>query len=456
MVKYFCYILILCFVQTSVFAKNVNTINQNNTKQYTLSHDTTESLDLIDLIYLVLERNNDMKIAFNSVKVAESELSMGKYNYLPSVSAGVSYTEDDADTYLKKISSENAYISATYNIFNFGKDKSKVMALEHYLQSAKYKKDQVVQDIIYKVINSYYSLLSLYAQREALIENEKTRLEAFKAAELKYRIGLVPLVDKLKSSNSYSKSKLNRINIENNIKKQEANLNNLLNFEPNNILKLNESKINIKKINKNVDYYINESKQVRLDIKQLKEKREAKVKELLSVELGRLPSVQLNGAFYKTKNLTKCDSISCPSRKPYNSNELSIKISVPLFSGFYTVNNIKILKENIKSIDLQIEQLEKEIANEVWNAFYDFDTTQKSYFISKELLKTAEENAKVELGRYKNNKGSMLDVLNAQSQLENARYEFITSKYNLLIYRVGLLKAVGKMSLENIINIDNL
>ena len=428
-----------------------NKFDEINTEDLIINEEDLP-LKLADLIYLALERNTQTKIAFKSVKIAERELASGKSVFYPSVNLTGLHQETDGDNYLIKKQSENASISLNYNIFSFGKNINKVKALQHYLNSVKYKQDQATQNVIYEVVKNYYYLLSLQAQKDAAIETEKASQEAYKSAKLKYKIGIVPLVDKLKSENSYSQSKLNRIKVENEIKKQKANLNLLLNLKPNYVLYIETPEVNIKKVNKNVNEYIQIALNNRPDLKQLKEDRKSKVKNLMSLKLSRLPSVNLSGYVDVTKNLTK-GYRDFPS---YNSNQITLSVSIPLFNGFYTYNNIKIAEESLKLIDIQIKELEQNISAEVWNAYYDFDTTQRGYFIAKDLLKTAQESAKVELGMYKNSKSSMLDVLNAQKQLENARYEFIYSKYNFLIYRMKLLSVIGKMNLENIINIDNL
>lgn len=452
--------VIICFLffySSTINAKD-KTINQQEqikkteikTKDLVIDENRLP-LKLEDLIYLALERNINTRSAIIDVKIAEKELKANKSVYYPNISISGTYQETDGDAYTTKQQNKGGGISASYEVFAFGKSVYKIKALRHYLNSAKYKKDQITQEVIYNVIENYYGLLSLQAQKEAAIETEKASQEAFKAASLKYKIGIVPLVDKLKSENSYSRNKLSRLKIENSIKKQKANLNLLLNLDPNYVLYIETPDVNVKKVNKKVEDYIKDAKNNRIDLKYLKEQKNGKLDSLTSLKLSRLPTINASGYFGVSKNFTKY--YKQPS---YESSEIKLSVSVPLFTGFYTTNTIKSKEEEIKSINLKIEELEKSISTEVWNAYYDFNTTQNSYFIAKDLLKTAQESAKVQLGMYKNSKSSMLDVLNAQEQLENARYEFINSKYNLLIYRIKLLKTIGKMNLENIINIDNL
>ena len=324
--------------------------------------------------------------------------------------------------------------------------------MKNYLSSVKYQYNQQVQDVIYNVIEAYYTLLSLESQKTAALETELLAQETYKAASLKYKIGVVPLVDELKSKSSYSEYRLERIKVENEIKKQNATLNNLLNLEPTYTLYIENPEINIKKINNDIDYYIKEAKNNRYDLKSLISTKEQAMSELKVAKKDRYPTINLNGSVNGTRDLTK----NTTNEENIINTNLSVSLDIPLFTGFSITNNIKKQEETIKKIEVQIKQKEKDISNEVWNAYQDFNTNQVSYFIAKDLLETATENAKVSLGMYKNGKASILDVLDAQNQLQTAKVNFINSKYNWLIYRMKLLKTIGKMDLENIININEL
>ena len=53
------------------------------------------------------------------------------------------------------------------------------------------------------------------------------------------------------------------------------------------------------------------------------------------------------------------------------------------------------------------------------------------------------------------NTASILDLLNAQSDLASARYEHISAQHNWFTTRANLVRAIGQMSLEEIENITN-
>lgn len=408
-------------------------------------------LKLHNIIDLALERNLETKQAYIQVKLAEYDLMEAKSNYYPTIKLSGGYSRADGDSYYDAREGLNGSISANYSLFAFGKYMFNVKAVDYALSSMKYKENSIIQNIIFEVVENYYKLLSLKAQKEAAVEDELLSYEAYKAANLKYKLGLVPLVDKLKANTSYSEKKLNTIKIENEIKKQKANLNIVLNLEPDYVLYVENPEIKVKGINKKIDYFLSEAKINRPDLKALYEQKKQKEQELNRIRTQFLPEFSVSGAISTDKNISKGSN-----KKAYTDNSVSLNVSVPLFNGFSDVASTKSKKKEIESLDLQIKQLEKQISNEVWSCYQDFNTNQVAFMASKNLLKSAEENAKINLGMYKNGKASILEVLDSQSQLKEARMEFINSKYNWIVYRIKLLKTMGKMDLNNIINIGDL
>ena len=75
--------------------------------------------------------------------------------------------------------------------------------------------------------------------------------------------------------------------------------------------------------------------------------------------------------------------------------------------------------------------------------------------LRKYLVKSATETANTMLGRYKTGKASILDLLDAQSNLASAKYELISSQHNWFITRANLLKSIGDMSVETLSKIMN-
>ena len=91
---------------------------------------------------------------------------------------------------------------------------------------------------------------------------------------------------------------------------------------------------------------------------------------------------------------------------------------------------------------------ELNVTQDVWNAWHNYQTAQKSWETSSDLIKSATELKDVALGRYKEGIGTILDVLNAQTQYSTALQSQLQTRYNLLTTRIDLVRAVGVLGLD--------
>jgi outer membrane protein TolC len=88
------------------------------------------------------------------------------------------------------------------------------------------------------------------------------------------------------------------------------------------------------------------------------------------------------------------------------------------------------------------------VEQDVWNSWNNYQTAKQSWQTSQDLLENATHLKDVALGRYKEGLGTILDVLNAETQYNTALQSNLKSRYNLLTSRVDLVRAVGTLNLE--------
>ena len=82
--------------------------------------------------------------------------------------------------------------------------------------------------------------------------------------------------------------------------------------------------------------------------------------------------------------------------------------------------------------------------NEVWSAYQNYKTAQRSYEISQTVLESAEENHRVAFRYYEVGKTDILNLLSAVAQLADARQNKITAFYSLLLSKANLYKSIGE------------
>ena len=130
---------------------------------------------------------------------------------------------------------------------------------------------------------------------------------------------------------------------------------------------------------------------------------------------------------------------------PYEKgSSIGLSLSIPLFDGFSSMNNIAKAKKVKQQAMYSHEDKKNEIENEVWTAFQDYKTSLDTYDKSEQILASAEENYKVAFRSYEIGKIDIVSLLTASSQLAQSRQERINAFYSVLINKVNLYRTIGE------------
>jgi len=90
--------------------------------------------------------------------------------------------------------------------------------------------------------------------------------------------------------------------------------------------------------------------------------------------------------------------------------------------------------------------VELNVTQDVWSGYYNLESANQQLATTTDLLKTAEQNLEVSMGRYKAGVGSIVDVLTAQTALATARQVRINAELGWFVARAQLAFALGRLS----------
>jgi outer membrane protein TolC len=96
--------------------------------------------------------------------------------------------------------------------------------------------------------------------------------------------------------------------------------------------------------------------------------------------------------------------------------------------------------------DANLEQVELNVTLDTWNGYYNLKSANEQLGGTANLLKTAEDNLQVSMGRYKAGVGSIVDVLTAQTALSTARQTRIQAELGWNVARAQLAYALGRLT----------
>jgi len=124
----------------------------------------------------------------------------------------------------------------------------------------------------------------------------------------------------------------------------------------------------------------------------------------------------------------------------------SFSVSMPLFSGFYYRNAIKMARAVKKEAAEQLKETELNAIKQVTTYHFSVKVAFETLQFATAYLKAAEEEYTVSLSKYKQGTNTIVDVVNAQSSLADARARQISAYQQWYTSLANLAYATGMLS----------
>ncbi len=404
-------------------------------------------LVLADVVDLTLCNNPQTRSLWASARGQAANVGVGMSAYLPTLSAQASDTRNFSRAAGSTASSNtrSASLTASYLLFDFGGRAGALENAKQLLVAANATRDATLQANFLTAVQSYYALLSARASVDALKIAEASAKESLTAAEVRYRVGVATPVDRLQAQTALSQARLNLITAQGNERTAQGTLANTMGFEasqPFSLAPLPEPMPN-PVIELDIGKLIEEARQRRPDLRAAEAQIKAAEAQLAATRATGLPTVSL-GASTGTQNISGSANT--------NNNSIGVTISVPLFTGTKNTYQNKAAELQIEGKVAARDQLANQIALDVWKAYQTMLTNSQALFTANDLVSSAELSERMTLGRYKAGVANMsiLDVLNVQTTLANARQQRVTALYSFQASRLALAQAIGQLDLTQI------
>lgn len=154
-------------------------------------------------------------------------------------------------------------------------------------------------------------------------------------------------------------------------------------------------------------------------------------------------------AFYNFQETGQRSSAALnASQKPwfwYNTNQVGLNVSIPIFDGFSKKYKIQQSKLTLQKVENTLDQAKKGIdleitvsKNTLTNAILNLDMQEDNMQLAEKVYNT--EKKKYEAGL-----GSSFAILQSDTDLQQAQSNYFKSLYDAIIARVSYLKALGKL-----------
>ena len=324
-------------------------------------------------------------------------------------------------------------ISLNYVLYDFGQGDASLDAANYRLLAANLAQNRVLQEVVTQVEQAYYRVLAFEHLVRAARESLKNFETALDAALRRRASGLATAGDEYRAQTQVGQARLALTRNEGELAKSRGLLANAVGLPVNTALQLQPvlEAPPISEINQSMDALIEKAKANRPDLVASQARALAARANVLSVSRTGLPSLEFSANYgrlmFTNGTAVATDPLRNVQRAEQDTYAFGFSLKIPIFSGFKDTYSTRRAEEQAKQAESARDQLVNQTELEVWQSYFDFQTSVSSIASTANLVKSAGESAASAAARYKAGVGTLLDFITAQLDDTNAKVQQIQS-----------------------------
>lgn len=405
--------------------------------------------------------NNNIDVRRQQLQISEGEQSVieAKDRFLPSAEAGASQTFN----FGRGLTAQNTYADRNTSNFNWNAGLSlplfQGMAEYRNLKVAKlslsqylYEHEAAKDNVVLNVISQYFQVLYAKEVRESAVS--QMRLSEFEVNRAKDMIeaGKIAEATLYDLEATLSQDRLQVVTAENDIKVALVNLANLIQLKDAvdfDIIPLDE----YNPVLPSAEDVISVAMAGNSSILGAKEAIKSADARILYAKSGYIPTLRFNaglGSSYYSISGMQNENFSNQMKHNF-ATYLGFSLSIPIFDGFGTRNNVRRAKLQKTTARLNLENQEDNLYKDIRLAYYQAQSARDKYLASDETLLKTKQSFDATLERFNLGKATQADYEQARNNLFRmeitriqSRYEYMLRHRILMFYQnPGLYRSVN-------------
>ena len=406
-----------------------------------------EKLTKEDAVNLALENNYGILIAKNNVKIAENNSSLNNSGYLPRITAnaGANYNLNDTENTLQngtvsenngaESKSYNASIGLNYTLFDgLGRSYNYKKLKESYNLS-ELEAQTVIENSLLQIFSIYYNVSQLTEDSENIRASLNVSKQRLLRAKYGFEYGQNTKLQVLNAEVDVNNDSIRFINTRRLLSNSKRDLNLVLGRNVNTDFSV-ETDITFNLVFE-LNTLLEKAKNYNIEIQKVNKNLQISEFDIKINKSNLLPTLNLNSSY----GFNKSDNDASFNYAEQLSQGLNAGLSLNwnLFDGGTTktrIQNAKIYEDNLKvQKERVLNELERNVANalEVYNnSLFILNAEEKNVETNKNNFSRTEEKFKLGQATSIEFRQAQINLLNAQSNLNAAKYDAKNAELILL------------------------
>jgi outer membrane protein len=415
----------------------------------------TKTLSLEEAVQLGVHNSKQLKLSQSKIDQAMSQFEQSKDAALPTAKASVGYDHalmlsrklsipgDTAKSGTIKLPFDNPLYQATLSInepiFAGNQFKYAQKSADLLIKMSKLDADKDKDEVVYTVINSYLNYYKIKQNQDIVIQDLQDIQNKLDEITKYENQGLATLNDVLRFQLQKSNTQLTQLELENNRKIANYNLNVLLGLPDSTELQVQEVTYKLD-VNNPLDQYLQQALRDRKEFGSITYQAEIADVNIKKIHDEKLPTVGVGGNLYYF-NLSKP---IIPSSGAFLAPfVIGVNASWDISTLYKNKNKLNEANIEKRQVDITRDMQVDKVKTEVNQSYRNYELSLERIKVLQDAVTQSTENEREMESKFHNNLATTTDRIDAQTLVFQARINLELAKSDATIAYYTLLKSIG-------------
>lgn len=413
-----------------------------------------QTLTLSDAIDIALCHHPQVNAAWARIKIQAAQVGQARSSYLPTINAGVRYQQEKTrqpdSTLLRDTerSGRSEYFTLTWRLLDFGGRGANRRLSDALLEGALASHDAALQKTVGAAVTAYFEAQTAAARRDARESNETLARQIVEATLKRAAKGVAAQSDILQVQTALAKAELEHVRA---IGQHERSLVTLsialgmqgraMRFQVLPADPAGSPEAASADMERDLTQWLEAAQQQHPALTAARSQLDAARQKLVAVRSEGLPTLEFNQSYFVNGRPNQ-GSTGGRTREAVTG----LSLNIPVFDGFSSTYKLRDAQAQIDVREAELMETQDQVLGDIARAHADTAAALRNLASSRRLQESAIQALENVQRKYDRGLIDILEVLNVQAALVDAREERIRTLADWRSARLRLLASAGEIS----------
>lgn len=413
-----------------------------------------KTLTLSEAIDIALCHHPQVNAAWARIKIQAAQVGQARSSYLPTINAGVRYQQEKTrqpDSTLFRDDEHRGrseYYTLTWRLLDFGGRDANRRLSDALLEGALASHDAALQKTMGTAITAYFEAQTAAAQREARERNETLARQIVETTLKRTAKGVAAQSDMLQAQTALAKAELEHVRAVGQHEKSLVALSIALGMQGR-AMRFQVLPADLRssldtastETDRDLTQWLQAAQQQHPALTAARAQLAASRQKLIAVRSEGLPTLEFNQSYFVNG---RPNQRSTGGRT--HETVTGVSLNIPVFDGFSSTYKVRDAQAQIDVREAELMETQDQVLGEIARAHADAAAALRNLASSQRLQDSAMQALENVQRKYDRGLIDILDVLNVQAALVDARQERIRTLAEWRSARLRLLASAGEIS----------